>query len=330
MNFHQSRKNLPMRWLRFSLLLLLPILACSALLLTGAWAQQTTPAAKSAPPAKTSAPAQPPDSAGSKTLDKAIDQLNPDKLGWLETTLWQHIKVQGLAFKVHGQYLSGPGHRVRMDLTVDIGSSSSRLLIVSDGKTVWDVTSIGKKEKTVGKWDLKAAEEILGAPGSSPQVAEQFYSSRSLFGIWPLLQNLRKQMQITKQEAVRWKNREAYKLTANWIPDIARNLTIQGPWPASAPRVCYLFLDKESLWPMRLEWWGPVQLNGPDKVLMEMEFRDPKITKPDAQPPPGFEQAFTYVPPKDVTVGDLDQLVTGQIRQMLMSAQARQNPPPRQ
>jgi hypothetical protein len=318
-----------MRWLRFSLFLLLPILACSALLLAGALAQQTTPAAKNPPPAKTPTPSKPADSEGSKTLDKAIDVLNPDKLGWLETTLWEEIKLQGLAFKVHGKYLSGPGHRVRLDLIVDVGLSSNQLLIVSDGKTVWDTTSIGQKEKVVGKWNLKPVEEIFSGPGRSSQVAEQFFSSRCFLGIWPLLQNLHKQMQITKQETVRWKDRDAYKLTANWIPEISRNLTIQDKgWQPSAPRVCYLFLDKESLWPMRLEWRGPEQLNGPDVVLMEMEFRDPKITKPGTQPPPGFEHAFAYAPPKDVTVADLDRLVKVQIEAM-MRAQGQQNTPPK-
>jgi hypothetical protein len=311
-----------MRWFRFSLLLLLPILAGSVLLLTGAIAQQATPPPKAASPA--APPPSKPDAQGSKSLDKAIEMLDPGKVGWLETALWQEMQVQGLRFTVTGHFISGPGHRMRLDMKVDLGTSSSELSAVSDGTTVWDSLRLSEREKTVAKWDLKTVEQLLTAPGTVPQIAEGFYSSRSFFGIWPLLQNLRKQMKVTKQEDLRWQNRDVYKLTAEWTPEISKNLTIQDRgWQPGIPRLCHLFLNKQSYWPERLEWWGPARLGGADVLLLQMEFRDPQITKSGAEPPERYKQAFVFVPPKGVTVKDMTKQVTDQI-----ALQVRSQPAP--
>ena len=152
-----------MRWLRCSQLILLLILAGSVFWPGATLAQQAHSPAK--PPAATAPPpAAKPDVEGTKTLDKAIDQLDPGKVGWLEAKVWQEMYVQGLHFTVEGSYLSGPGHRLRLELKIDVGSSNSELLVVSDGKTVWDSLRLGKKETRLTKWDLKAAEQALDAP----------------------------------------------------------------------------------------------------------------------------------------------------------------------
>jgi hypothetical protein len=303
-------------------------LLCLALLPAGLLAQQTPSPAKP-PAAAVPPPAAKADTEGTKTLEQAITQLDPSKLGWLEAKLWQEMYAQGLRFTVEGNYLSGPGHRLRLDLKIGVGSSGNELLVVSDGKTVWDSLSLGKKEKLVTKWDLKTVEQALDAPGTLPQVAESFYSSRSFFGIWPLLRNLNKQMKITKHENVRWHDRDAYKLTGTWIPEIAKQLTIQDKgWQPSMPRLCYLFLDKQNLWPLRLELWGPLMLGGPDFQLLQMEFRDPHITKKGVKPPDRYEQALTFTPPQGVTVRDMTKQVTDQIA-MQLRVQPKPAPSPK-
>jgi hypothetical protein len=37
------------------------------------------------------------------------------------------------------------------------------------------------------------------------------------------------------------------------------------------------------MWPYRLEWWGPSPSLGADTLLVQMEFRDPKLNEPVAQ-----------------------------------------------
>jgi len=78
-----------------------------------------------------------------------------------------------------------------------------------------------------------------------------------------------------------------------------------------------LLLDKQSLWPMRLEWWGPASLGGSDIQLLQMEFRDPQITKPGVNAPERYAQALAFAPPPGVTVRDITKQVTEQIGMQL-------------
>jgi hypothetical protein len=278
-------------------------------LLTGALAQQVPPTA----PAP--APAQPPpkaDPAAERTINEAIDLLNPKQPGWLETTLRQQVHAQGLSFAADGRYLSGPDQRLRLELTVRLGSALGVLLVTSDGSTVWESVQIGKGERFISKWDLKKVQEILNSPGSLPQLREQFYRSRAFAGVVPLLQNIRDQMTFTKQEEAVWQNSNVIKLTAVWSANVSKNVAPQGNlWPPMAPRMCRLYLGKDAPhWPYRLEWLGPTSARAEDSLLMEMEFLQPRFTAANEKLPTDYSRQFTFDPGKDAKVLDRTQEVT--------------------
>src|SRR5262249_49190599 len=148
------------------------------------------------------------DPAAERTLDEAIAQLDPAKLGWLDTKLRQHVHAPGLSFEAGGHYVAGPDHRLRLELTVHLGGTGGSLQVVSDGSTVWEDVQIGKGDHFVSRWDLKKVQETLNSPGMLPQVREQFYRSRSFAGVVPLLQNIREQMTLTKQEEADWQKQK--------------------------------------------------------------------------------------------------------------------------
>jgi hypothetical protein len=295
-NFHQnrnSRRTRPLCWLRF---LFLPSLTATALLLTGALGQQSPPSAQSPSPA----PPPKADPAAQKTLDQAIEQLDPAKLGWLDTKLRQQVYAPGLSFEAGGHYLAGPDHRLRLELTIHLGGTEGSLQVISDGSTVWEDVHIGKGEHFISRWDLKKVQETLNSPGALPQVREQFYRSRSFAGVVPLLQNIRDQMTLTRQEEAEWQKRKLLKLTAVWSADVRKNLAPQAnTWPVLVPRVCQLYLEKSAPhWPYRLEWLGPASPRGDDSLLMQMEFLDPQIRAANQQPLPGYSQQFAFDPGK--------------------------------
>jgi hypothetical protein len=307
-NFHQirnSRRTPRFRWLRF---LFLPSLTATALLLTGALGQQSPPSPQTSPPAPPPPKADP---AALHTLNQAIEQLDPAKLGWLETKLRQQVHAQDLSFEAGGHYLAGPDHRLRLELTVHLGSTEGTLRVISDGTTVWEEVHIGKGEHLISKWDLKKAQEMLNSPGTLPQIREQFYRSRSFAGVVPLLQNVRDQMTLIKQEEAEWQKRKVLKLTAVWSADVSKSWAPQGnSWPPLMPRVCRLYLEKEAPhWPYRLEWLGPASPRGEDSSLMEMEFLQPQIRAASEQPPPGYSRQFTFNP-GEAKVVDRTQEVT--------------------
>src|SRR5262249_19112533 len=269
----------------------------SAILISGALGQQIPPSNQPArPPASAAkaAPATPPpppkaDPKAIEVLNKAIDALDPKKLGLLETKLWEQVDTVGLTFQAEGSYVSAAKDRLRLDLRVDLGKTRSQLLVVSDGAWVWNQIKLGNDEPLISKYDLAKVHETLNAPGTMPTVAEGFYRSNSFRGVVPLLEAMSKQMTFTKLENATWKGHDVYKLTAVWSPDMTKTLAPPGQtWPAFTPRTCHLYLgnekDKPAYWPYRLEWLGPAgQVE--DSLLMQMEFRDPHVLPASANLP---------------------------------------------
>src|SRR5437588_4366666 len=304
----------------------LPLLTISALLLSGALAQQSPPpnkpaaptgsAAKTAPSASTPLPK--PDPNAIAALTKAIEARESEKLGYVDTNLWEQVDIIGLSFQASGAYLSGPKDRLRLEIKVRLGNTDSRLLVVSDGKWVWNEVQLAKDKPMVHKYSLEEVYKNLNVPNVMPTFAEEFYRGQSFRGVEPLLQSLSKQMTFTKFEHATWKGKEVYKLTASWTPDMSKAMAQPGqPWPAFTPRTCYLFLGRDKsnppYWPYRLEWWGPPGSASEDKILMQMEFRDPQFFAPKVELPKRFAQAFSYNPGK-LEVNDVtEQYVKGRV-----------------
>jgi hypothetical protein len=307
---------------RFHRYLGLPILAGFALALTGALAQQAVPTNQAAQPTKPATnaapqtPAAPPpkaDPAAVEALAKAVEQLDAGKLGWLDTTMWQKVDTNGLSFQSEGRYFSGPGHLLRLDLKVKLAGMEGRQLTVCDGATLWQAKWIGKDEPTIRKFDLKKVQDILNSPGTSAQLSDEFYKSQALQGVLPLLQTLKTQMVFTKLEPAHWKNHDVVKLTGEWLPERSKQLAPAGKaWPLFVPKTCTLYLGKATpYWPYRVEWWGPGEQNGEDQLLLQMEFREPKVYKADAQPPAQFANQFAFHPGNAQVIDQTEEITKG-------------------
>jgi hypothetical protein len=328
---------------RFLPYLGLPILLGWALWLTGALAQQTPPVkqpAQVSPKADTksdskarttpTAPQPPPPKADPKAdeaLKKAIELLDPRKLGWLDTTVTQEVNTWGLSFKADGRYRSGPDHRVRLELNVHLAGMDGQSLLISDGATVWTSTRIGADDPVVTRYDLKKIKELLNSPGTMPQFGDDFYKSQAFQGVLPLLQSLRQQMVFTKLENDSLNKREVLKLTGVWSQQISSQLAPpSNPWPPFIPRTCTLYLDKNAPhWPFQLDWWGPITVKGEDKLLMKMEFHKPQIYA-GAKQPEQFAQAFTFDPGKSKPI-DRTKDLEEQLRQLRSRTAGAARPP---
>jgi hypothetical protein len=260
---------------------LLPMVVGVAIIVAGAMAQQTSPPSPPAgppPAAKTPPPPKPPqaDPAATKVLDEAV---NAKQLDWVQTTLWEQVEVQGLTFQAQGSYLSAPGNRLHLDLQVHIGGTIGRLEVVSNGTTLFEAVKVGDGERTITKVvELKKVLETLNIPDMSKEVRDEFFQSQAFYGVIPLLRSIKQRMTVTKKENVRWHGHDVVQLTAEWSGDVVKSFTQDGKqqWPAYVPRQCRLFLDAKTLWPHRVEWWGPAPYRTEDALLVQMEFRDPK------------------------------------------------------
>lgn len=302
-----------MSWMRIACV---PLGIASLWLLAGALGQQPGPApSKPAPTTPRPAPPPPPkaDAAATKLLTTAAAALDPEKLAWVETTLWQQANLQGLTFRAEGLYLAAPGNRLRLDLQVHLGDTQGKLLVVSDGVTWWERLQVGNGgQADIKKMDLKTILATLNSPNMPPAVKTEFFQRFSFTGLAPLLNRILAQMTVTGAERLTWKGREVNRLTAVWSEEAVKNLV--GPntrWPEFLPRRCCLFLDvdvdKVHAWPHRIEWWGPASSGLGEVLLLQMEFRNPKLGKVLSDEE--YARQFRFDPGK-ATVQDLTKQAT--------------------
>jgi hypothetical protein len=264
--------------------LLLPSLAGLVLLLISA-NSAVGPPLTAPPPSPSLAPLPfdaAADPAANQLLDRAIALLAPERLEWLEMKLWQQVHVQGVSYEVEGRYVGGPDNRLRLELNTHQGNVAGRLLVVSDGITLWQHTRVGNDgQDRCKQMNLREVLDLLNSPNMPVGWRDQFLQNQAFGAVTTLLPGLRQRMNCLSKETVRREGRLLHRLTAGWKPEVAAVLSPVGkPWPAGLARQGRLYLDAGTLWPQRLEWWGPDSPQAEDSLLVQMEFRDPVLNRP--------------------------------------------------
>jgi hypothetical protein len=268
-----------MSWLRYSVI---PVLVCPALLLTGALKRQADPpTVLSVPAVPLKIPPAVADPAATEVLAQAIETLNPNRVEWLEASVWQKATCAEFTYQAEGRFRAGPQHRLRLALAIHQAKTRGEVEVVSDGTTLWQSNRVDGGERTVGRMDLKQVLQALANPDLSPEARAQQLQPQCFAGLGPLLQGLRHRMVVTGKEAISWRGHEVLRLSLVWSPETAGFLAPAGqPWPDLLPRQCRLYLDAATLWPHRLEWWGPAPPRGEESLVFQMEFRDPVWNRP--------------------------------------------------
>jgi len=260
-----------------------------------------------------------------ETFHKVLDQLDPKKIGWLEMGLWEEMPCLPLRFQADGDYLSGPDHRLRLNLKTRLGSQEGTTSVVSDGVTMWTIAAVGAEPRTISKLGLREVDEVLKT--SSKQLRQEIYQVQGFQGVLPLFESLAPQMIFTKQETERWQTNDVLKLTAVWNAEVSKaQAPPPNPWPQLMPRECRILVDAKTYWPHRLELWGPTAPRGPDILLLAMEFRNPNILKPGDKEPERYSRAFSFDPGKE-NVHDSTKQQVERLSQII-AAMAQQSTPP--
>jgi hypothetical protein len=251
--------------------LLLIGFACFSLLFGTAVRRQT-------PPAIAPFPVYPayPDMAAHATLDRALAAIDPSKVRWLQTTLWQQASAPPLAFEAEGTYQAGPNNRMRLDLQTRFQGTRRRLQVVCDGQTLWEAEQADAEDWVVHKVNWQRVLEQLRKPETTAQARAAFYRAHLFSGPALLLESLKQSVTFTRQEMMRWHDRDVLLLTGV-RPSSAANSCAD-----YEPRQCRLVLDANTLWPLRVEWWGPAPASAGDIRLLALEFRQPVLHQPVA------------------------------------------------
>lgn len=239
-------------------------------------------AAQLPPPAQAGKTPPPPpplkeDPKARQALADAIKRFNERKDSFTETELWQRMDVQGLRIESEGQYVVGPGDRLRLDLHTRVGDTRGRLQVACDGTTLWDVIQLGDQPPQINRVDWKRVRETLGRSEFPAQLRNDYIQGHSFEGLLPLLKSFEDRVTFTEVAPARWDDRDVQRLTGYWSAVVTKTPPTTPNWPAFTPRKCVLYLDPKTGWPYRVEWWGPAPPLAEDRPLLQMEYRNPKL-----------------------------------------------------
>jgi hypothetical protein len=249
------------------------------------------------------APAPHPNAAAERCLDQAIEMFRADRVSWLEMTIWQKAQLPGFVYEADGLYQLAPGQRFRLEMHIHPAEGEGTMLSVSDGRELWRAERTGQ-----GAWEnvthINLAEvfAVMNGPAEG-RLREEFLQRPHFQGMAPLLRTLRSRLvwaqcellRPTGETSVPLSGSERIHLVGVWSKEEAlKRVAPNQPWLAALPRQCHLYLDARSYWPHRVEWWGPTTAGGPDRLLMQMEFRNPVFNRPLA--PHICARLFTFHP----------------------------------
>jgi hypothetical protein len=211
-------------------------------------------------------------------LDRAVERLAPARLSWLKLVLWQRMTGGDVHFESEGTLQLGPQHCARLDLNVRTEATAGRWLVVSDGNAVAHVVQLGSAAPTV-------TSKLLKPPGQPATPPAQTLRDLGCGGPRALLEDLRGRLRDVTAQTGRLDGQPMVRLYGRHDNGqlAAHGGTVHGATVHGGTAVpadfCYLYLDAQSLWPARIEWWGRQSRPVPG-LLLEMEFRRPELNRP--------------------------------------------------
>jgi hypothetical protein len=243
-------------------LILLPAAAAALLILSGALKQKAVHGGQATVDGSTASS----DPQALAYLDRGIDTLSPERVRWLEAAVWQQVCCDEFVYQACGRLRMAPGDRSRFDVNVLVGSTQGELRQVCDGRTLQCSTRVGNDTPVVTRW---------GLPGTG---RTEFLQEQGFAGVAPLLSSLRRGLHNVQCQKRVWKGLEVIVISGTWPQDREQFGGLPAEFkPRYQPRLCCIYLDAQTLWPHRLEWWGSERPSQANSLLVQTEFRNPVI-----------------------------------------------------
>jgi hypothetical protein len=247
--------------------LLLPLLVCSSFLVTGSLNRQgacPTLRAHNAP-METGLPD------ANSLLDGAAAAWAPDRLQWLETSVWQQVQGAESRFISSGRLRIAPGKRQRVELSVRVGRTQGQLLLVSDGSQVRRTIRVGNGEPLVSQRPISSPLTQGHSDLSDPLSGDLGTAS-----LGQIMSGIKQHLVSGKVRRASWNGQSVYAVQGEWKVEAPRPGDVLPGMPApTVPRNCTVLLNSRTLWPCRVEWSAEN-----DRQTWCLEFRDPLVNQP--------------------------------------------------
>jgi hypothetical protein len=192
-----------------------------------------------------------------KVLDLALKTLSPGNVSWLRTRIDQRIRTDDFCFAAHSSLVRGPNHCVRLRTSLEGHGEASQILVVSDGAVLAQVLRLpGREQQThSATMPVTAAER------------DRLFQEKGCCGPYELLLALRQKLSDLKLTGGELDGRPVVRISGT-LNSEATPVHLRFARPAKS---CQLFLDAETLLPMRVEWWADgllvLEINYHDLIL---------------------------------------------------------------
>jgi hypothetical protein len=212
-------------------------------------------------------------------LNLVAEKYRPEAVTSLDMAVWQRAGFRELRYEVEGRIRTATHDRMRLELTVHGASSGGKLVIVCDGARISETLSLPGQpaETSVSELSQSAAQRGATRERSTlPTVKE-------LGGLPALLQVIQQELRRPQVRGVRRDGRELVEVKGEWAVDELMYANLMPELRFSEViRECRLYLDPETLWPVRVEWWGSERPGRPLAPLLQTEYRRPILNEPAA------------------------------------------------
>jgi hypothetical protein len=270
-------------------LVLVAVFACPLLLVMGALDYQSSSSTPAATPSFIAQPiavaADVASLAPGDLLVQAAARLAPEVTPWLIVKTWQRQTDEHGRFEAEGRLVRGPNQCARLETSLQGRAEPATILTVSDGVV------LARAYKTAGKRAIVTADSFLTPVRKSPEEVEKVLAAHGCGGPHSVLKDLERVLESLQETRGVWEGKSVIRLTGSIKEQPAK----PGQVPSgTAAKVCRLFLDAQTLWPHRVEWWAALPVQSDDCPLLELEFRDPQINQ--AMGHDDCAREFTYQP----------------------------------
>lgn len=229
----------------------------------------------------------------------------------IRADLQEVVAIKQPPFKMAGSYVS-EGLKLRLSFEVKLpDGAKGSLLEVCDGERLWSVMELPGSTRVTRRdvrQILAAMDQAKGRPDRAAAI------DLALGGLPALLTSLSRSMQFQSVKGEMLSEREYWKVSGKWRPEILSQLTggdSKAKLPAYIPDAVRVYLAKDTLFPERIEYlkqdpdseeWQPllelrlmnVALNGPANAR-EFEFSPPESVQPEDVTRQYLDQLFPPV-----------------------------------
>lgn len=291
----------------------IPILVLSLTYLAQAPVEQAP--AEAAPAADVSAPLAEPKTSQPTEADKFLSQAADaiDRIEYLSARMLQTIHAGGRTIQATGLMKKGPGHRGRVDLSVDVAGAQGTRINASDGSTCYLYEKLFDQE-ACQTFDVRQVVPLLESRDMPPEFRQQRFMDLPFVSTADMLRGYQKTIQFesmsegtvgeTSPRAVvvvegSWKS--------DWIPLVAQNPNVRSidDLPAPVPQYLRVSIDKETNFPLSIELYRKDK-QAEYKPIYRLDFLEVRTDKLEDS-----EFAFTCpenLTPVDVTSQLVDEL----------------------